>query len=62
MNCAHSHQRPDITKKVWICIDCGADTKPFETGVTGKSIAGFDASVIPEPIIGCSERRLTMEP
>ena len=37
MDCAHNNQRPDVTKKVWICMDCGADTKPFETEVPGKS-------------------------
>ena len=37
MDCAHNNQRPDVTKKVWICMDCGADTKPFETEAPGKS-------------------------
>jgi hypothetical protein len=37
MDCAHNTQRPDVTKKVWICMDCGADTKPFETEVPDKS-------------------------
>ena len=37
MDCAHNNQRPDGTKKVWICMDCGADTKPFETEASGKS-------------------------
>jgi hypothetical protein len=37
MDCAHNNQRPDVTQKVWICMDCGADTKPFETEEAGES-------------------------
>ena len=37
LDCAHNSQRPEVTKKVRICMDCGADTKPFETEAPGKS-------------------------
>jgi hypothetical protein len=32
-----NNQRPDVTQRVWICMDCGADTKPFETEAAGES-------------------------
>ena len=39
MDCPHYNQRPDTTKKVWICMDCGADTKPFGPEAESEQIA-----------------------
>ena len=37
MDCARNNQRPGTTQKVWVCINCGTDTKPFGTEAAGES-------------------------
>jgi hypothetical protein len=39
MDCKHVNQRPDASKKVWICMDCGADTKPFGKEADSETIS-----------------------